>query len=88
MKKIKIAAVILLVVFLAVLAVDCMLAQRDKAPVFAVPLVKYDDGGSAEYYGPGYKVIKYVELTPGEGPEVVKVDFGSWFMDFSPAEED
>jgi hypothetical protein len=43
----------------------------------------YKDGGSKEYYGLGYKVIKYVKLTAERGPEVVKISFGTWFMKFS-----
>lgn len=74
---------IILLVWVVILMVDASLAFFDKTPIFAVPLKKYKDGGSAEYYGLGYKVIKYVDLSVEKGPELQDVAFGSWFMEFS-----
>lgn len=72
----------ILIVWVAFLITDFSLAKANKSPLFAVPIVKYKDGGSSEYYGLGYKVIKYVNFTVERGPEVEKVDFGTWFMRF------
>ncbi len=89
MKKIiKKGLFFLFIAWLMVFVIDFLLAGFNRSPFFAVPWAVYDDGGSAEYYGPGYKVIKYVELTPEKGTKVVRVDFGSWFMAFSPPERE
>lgn len=83
-KKTKKVAKILLIVWLTFLIIDFTLAQVQKPPVFAIPIIRYKDGGSTEYFGLGYKVIKYVNLSAERGPELVDVDFGSWMMKFSP----
>ena len=74
----------ILIVWIAFFITDFSLAKANKSPIFAIPVIKYQDGGSTEYYGLGYKVIKYVNLTVERGAEVEKVDFGTWFMRFSP----
>jgi len=38
--------------------VDYFRAGNDKAPIFAIRVANYRDGGSKEYWGLGYKVIK------------------------------
>ena len=81
-KRMRIIIVILIAWF-AFIVIDFFLAKANKSPIFAIPVVVYKDGGSTEYYGLGYKVIKYVNLTVEEGPVVVKHDFGTWFMKFS-----
>lgn len=76
----------ILIFWLAFVMIDFSLAMVNKGPVFSIPLIVYKDGGSAECYGLGYKVIKYVNLTGVNGAEaeVERVDFGTWFMKFSP----
>ncbi len=68
MKKTKNIVKIILVTWLVFLITDFALAQAEKPPIFAIPIVKYKDGGSVEYYGLGYKVIKYVDLAAERGP--------------------
>ena len=57
---------LILGVFLIVWAIffitDFVLAQNNKAPVFGVRTSILKDGGTKEYYGLGYKVIKYNKL--------------------------
>lgn len=77
----------ILIVWIAFFITDFSLTKANKAPVFAIPVIRYKDGGSTEYYGLGYKVIKYVNLTVERGPEVEKVDLGTWFMRFSFPEQ-
>ena len=72
-----------MLVWLVFFITDFSLARMNKSPLFALSVASYDDGGSAEYYGLGYKVIKYVHLSAEKGPEVVRVDLGTWFMEFS-----
>ncbi|WP_353095656.1 hypothetical protein [Tissierella praeacuta] len=79
---------VILIVWIAFIITDLSLAKANKSPIFAIPLIRYKDGGSTEYYGLGYKVIKYVNLTVEEGPEIRRVDFGTWLMVFSPAQLD
>ena len=57
------------------------MATFSEPVVFSAKL--YKDGGSTEYYGLGYKVIKYVEFNAEQEPHIIKVDFGTWFMKFS-----
>lgn len=82
-KKTKYIIGVALVIWFIFLITDFSLAKANKSPVFAVPIVMYKDGGSTEYYGLGYKVNKYVNLTAEKGAEGVKTDFGTWFMRFS-----
>lgn len=42
--------------------IDYRLAVHDKPPLFAVRTEMYKDGGTAVYYGLGYKVIDYNQL--------------------------
>jgi len=83
MKKRKAIIGMILIIWFAFLITDFSLARSNKSPIFAIPVIRYKDGGSTEYYGLGYKVIKYVNLTVERGPEVEKIDFGTWFMRFS-----
>lgn len=83
MKRIKVIIGTIFIIWSVFSITDFSLARVNKTPVFAIPVIRYKDGGSTEYYGLGYKVIKYVNLTAERGPEVVKTDFGTWFMRFS-----
>jgi len=73
----------ILIVWIAFFITDFSLAKANKSPVFAIPVIRYKDGGSTEFYGLGYKVIKYINLTVERGPEVESVAFGTWLMRFS-----
>ncbi|WIV12715.1 hypothetical protein [Proteiniborus sp. MB09-C3] len=84
MRRRKVIISIIVIIWLTFLITDFSLAKANRPPIFAIPIVRYKDGGSAEYYGLGYKVIKYVNLTVERGAEVTKIDFGTWFMRFSP----
>lgn len=56
-KKLIIVFLILLVLFIFYL-VDNKRVKNDKTPIFAIKTGAYKDGGSTEYYGFLYKVIK------------------------------
>lgn len=75
--------IVILIIWTLFFITDFSLAKAKKSPVFAIPLIRYKDGGSTEYYGLGYKVIKYVNFTVDKGIEVKNVDFGTWLMRFS-----
>ena len=75
----------MLIIWAVFFITDFSLAKINKSPIFSIPISMHKDGGSTEYYGLGYKVIKYVNLTGNNvlKAEIVKVDFGTWFMKFS-----
>ncbi|NLA32533.1 MAG: hypothetical protein GX864_01100 [Mollicutes bacterium] len=50
---------IILIIIITVIAVDYYRATQQKTPIFAVNFETKTDGDSKEYYGLGYKVIKY-----------------------------
>ena len=55
--------VVLLVIGAILATIDIIAVLKfDKGPYFALPLTKYYDGGTQEYYGLGYKVIKYHQV--------------------------
>ncbi|OEH86990.1 hypothetical protein BHU72_01670 [Desulfuribacillus stibiiarsenatis] len=81
-KKKRRIFVVIILMWLVFAGTDFTLAALDKSPIFALPIVKYKDGGSVEFYGLGYKVIRYVNLSVESGPVVEKVEFGTWFMKF------
>ncbi len=82
MKKAYLVLLIALLLWVAIFATDYLRASNNRSPIFSIPITSYDDGGSTEYYGLGYKVIKYVELTL-DGVNVVEVDIGTWNLEFS-----
>lgn len=86
MKRRKKVILIIIAVWLLFIITDLTLAKANKPPLFAVPLIVYKDGGSAEYYGLGYKVIKYVDLDAEQGAQVRKVEWGTWNMKFDRPE--
>ena len=47
-------------------------------PFFAVPVNKYKDGGTKDYYGLGYKVIKYHQLQGRRDKEI-----GFWSLKYN-----
>ena len=58
-KIINIFFIVILAVILLV-SIDVLLVGKfEVGPFFAIPVKKYNDGGSKAYYGLGYKVIKY-----------------------------
>jgi hypothetical protein len=71
---------VVIAVFLCITAafftIDLLRVGRDAPPVFCVPLIYYDDGGSVDYYGIGYKVIKDYDITEDE----TEFYIAPWFM--------
>jgi hypothetical protein len=65
LKKKLIIAGSVLAVILAFLCCDIYRTRLEKPPIFAVPLLRYENG-SADYYGLGYKVWKDVNIINGD----------------------
>lgn len=81
-KKIKLIMNIIFIIIIAIftmIAVDVIcVARYGKGPYFAIPTHTYDDGGTKEYYGLGYKVIKYNQLQGRRDKEI-----GFWSLQYS-----
>ena len=57
-KLILIIITLVILLFATFLTIDYFRVKSNKTPLFALPIIKYKDGGSVEYWGIGYKVIK------------------------------
>lgn len=68
--------IILLIVMIAVDVIS--VAKYDAGPFFAIPVKKYNDGGSKAYYGLGYKVIKYNQVQGRKDREI-----GFWNLKYN-----
>lgn len=66
--------IFLVLILLGILfgTIDYYRAISSKSPLFAIPLIVYKDGGSKEYFGLGYKVIKCNNLN---GDKSVNIGF-------------
>ncbi len=51
--------ILFLLIWSIFIMTDFLLSKSNKKPIFAIPIFKLKDGGTIEYYGFGYKVIKY-----------------------------
>ncbi|GMQ63567.1 hypothetical protein [Vallitalea maricola] len=65
--KINIKKVILVLIIILIpvftYSIDSKLVLQDKKPIFVVKTGMYKDGGTTEYWGLGYQVIKWNMLT-------------------------
>lgn len=69
----------IIVLIMIMVAVDIIaVAKFDVGPFFSIPLHTYKDGGSKEYYGLGYKVIKYHQIQGRRDREL-----GSWSLKYN-----
>ena len=75
-KKSKYSALINLVFtivisILAMIAIDVVsVARYNSGPFFAIPIKEYDDGGTKEYLGFGYRVIDYNQIQGRKDKEI------------------
>ena len=70
-KKIINISFTIIVVALTMIAIDVIsVARYDKGPYFAIPLKENEDGFIKEYFGIGYKVIKYNQNLGRVGKEI------------------
>lgn len=84
-KKIRRAKLIINIIFsiivilIIMVAIDIICVSRyNKGPFFAIPTHTYKDGGTKEYYGLGYKVIKYKQLQGRRDMEL-----GKWSLKYN-----
>lgn len=70
---------VLIMVIMLIISVDVICVTRyNIGPFFAINTKTYKDGGTKEYYGLGYKVIKYSEISGRRDTEI-----GFWNMKYS-----
>ena len=82
-KKKIIILVIAILIWIAFFATDLFRVNQNKPPIFAFPFFGvYRDGGSGSFFGLGYRVNVYIDLSVEHGRVVEKVDIGTWFMPF------
>ena len=79
LKKISniIFIVLFVIILLAIIDIVCV-TKFEKGPFFAIPIHTYDDGGTKEYYGLGYKVIKYNQVQGRRDMEI-----GTWGLTYN-----
>ena len=78
MKKWMKIVLIILGIWISVFLIDFVCVKTIKRPIFMIRTVIYKDGGTKEYYGLGYKVIKCNTLIGDK-----KVTIGTYFMDYN-----
>ena len=77
-KKISTIVMIVIIVIASLVTLDIILvAKSNVGPFLAIRTKVYDDGGTKEYYGLGYKVIKYNQKV-GRRDTVI----GSWSLKY------
>lgn len=70
---------VIIIIVMIMIAIDVIsVARYQVGPFFAVRTKTYNDGGTKEYYGIGYKVIKYNQK---EGRKDIQI--GLWNMEYS-----
>ena len=88
MKKIiSIILILFLIIGLITNYVDGNRVSKGKKPRFCIDIVS-EDGSKVTYWGLGYKVIRYVGVSPNEPFEnSIGVKIGSWFMKYELRED-
>lgn len=91
-KKICIILVIILMVVIIIGVItnyaDSGRVTTGHEPKYCIKVVS-NDGSKVTYYGLGYKVIRYVEVSPNEPYESNKgAKMGNWFMKYDLPEEE
>jgi len=70
---------IMISIIIVMIGVDYICVENyNKGPFFAIPIHTYKDGGSKEYIGLGYKVIKYNQIQ-GRKDKII----GTWALKYN-----
>ncbi|MDD4607508.1 MAG: hypothetical protein PHD10_00020 [Bacilli bacterium] len=83
-KRITIMIMVFLIIWITFIITDFSLAKNNRKPIFAIPVFRLKDGGTIEYYGLGYKVIKYNVLDNHETGQISRkaAVFGFWTLKY------
>lgn len=83
-KKIINAIFIVIVTILSLILIDViMVTKLGVGPFFTIRTKVYKDGGTKEYYGIGYKVIKYNQIIGRRD-----IEFGNWNLKYNTKKTD
>ena len=74
-KKIILIISIVLIILISMCLIDSYRVKKNKEPIFIFKTLKYFDGGTKEYFGPLYKIIKCNTLSGDES-----IHFGFYSM--------
>lgn len=82
-KKIIIILILCLTFGITTYVFDTLRIKKNKLPIFVIKTGVEKDGGTKNYIGFGYKVIKY--HIRGENGTIVKDNYeiGSWFLKYN-----
>lgn len=70
-KKIINIVFVIVIMLIIIVSTDIICVSKyNIGPFFAIPVKKYNDGGTKEYYGIGYKVIKYKQIQGRRDKEI------------------
>lgn len=83
LKVISIVLVIVIILGLIFFIVDYNKIKNNEKPVFCINTSSYEDGGTVEYFGLGYKVIDFHTI---DGFDDIKI--GTWCMDYNDFDEE
>ena len=91
-KKVTITIIVVVIIlFVAGIITNYMDSARVRTgyePKYCIKIVSYD-GNKVTYWGLGYKVIRYVGVSPNEPyKNNIGVKMGNWFMTYSLDEND
>lgn len=91
-KKVTITIIVVIIIlFVAGIITNYMDSARVRTgyePKYCIKIVSYD-GNKVTYWGLGYKVIRYVGVSPNEPyKNNIGVKMGNWFMTYSLDEND
>jgi len=79
----SIVILILVAIGLVTSYIDSARVRNSVEPRFTIKIVS-DDGSKVTYWGLGYKVIRYVSVSPNEPYKNNRgVKYGSWFMKYT-----
>lgn len=78
LRNIIIAIIIAILILFTITMIDINRVKHNKKPILTIKTVAYKDGGTKEYYGIGYKVIKYHQIQGRRDTE-----FGSWKLKYN-----
>lgn len=81
-KRMGLIIVVFIACWVVIFSIDYSRITNNRKPIFSTETAVYKDGGSTEYLGAGYKIIKYANFT--ENDEINwEVKCGPWFMKFN-----
>lgn len=84
MKKNIISITTIVIIWAILMSTDYYLIKTNENSIFSVEIAAYKDGGSKEYFGLGYKIIKYVKMNSENDDISTEVRLGPLFMKYSP----